>query len=324
MKGSDDPVGLTVVITLFNKRPYIRRTLRSALAQDHARYEIIVVDDGSTDGSSAAIEDLLGDRVRLLVQPNQGPGPARNRGVAEARFAWIALLDGDDIWLPDHLSTLAALIESFPQADAATTGFRRIASAEEAARADGQSGINGYLLDYFAEAVVREPMWTSSVAVRRRTLLDLDGFGTDWPGEDLDLWARLALDHLIAATPRETAFYTLGTGGLMDVWERRPREGYKPQPVIATLDAAIADSRYADRHGQILAYRNHLLRLGARQALYRGECGAARQYLDRLDPVQRPASLRYLALAPGPVALAASRLYSLAKRLARRRSGHGR
>ena len=103
------PFPVSVVIPLFNKAPYIRATLRSVLAQTLPPDEILIVDDGSTDGSVAAIADLIGGKVRLVTQPNAGPGPARNRGAAEARGEWVALTDGDDLWAPEHLHTLASV-----------------------------------------------------------------------------------------------------------------------------------------------------------------------------------------------------------------------
>src|SRR5437867_2754121 len=99
----------SVVIPAFNRREFLPLTLESVGQQRFADYEVIVVDDGSTDGT---VEHLrwLGSRARVLTQANRGPGPARNRGVAEARGEYVAFLDSDDVWFPWTLSIFASLI----------------------------------------------------------------------------------------------------------------------------------------------------------------------------------------------------------------------
>ena len=88
----------SVVIPLFNKAPFVRDMLKSVLNQTYPVAEIIIVDDSSTDGSVAAIDDLIGGPVRLIRQANAGPGVARNRGVADATSEWIAFIDaGGDL-----------------------------------------------------------------------------------------------------------------------------------------------------------------------------------------------------------------------------------
>jgi glycosyltransferase involved in cell wall biosynthesis len=93
---------VTVVIPCFNAAPFLRETLESALNQSHAPFEVLVVDDGSTD-ESAAIAESFGPPVRVISQRNQGESVARNRGVEEAGGNWIAFLDADDVWLREKL-----------------------------------------------------------------------------------------------------------------------------------------------------------------------------------------------------------------------------
>lgn len=308
--------GFSVVIPLFNKRPYIRRTLESALAQDHDGFEVIIVDDSSTDGGPETIDDLLGGKVRLVRQANAGPGPARNRGAEEARFDWIALLDADDLWRPDHLSTLADLVTAFPAADAVASGFRRVSG--NAAIGDGaQEDAKGRILDYFPEATGREALWTSCVAIRRETLLALGGFGAFVPGEDIELWVRLALGHQIAVTDKATALYVIGTGGLMERCRIPGGRTFVLQPIHATLAAALADPRHASRHGAIRAYRDSLLLQSAWGALYDGHPHRARAFLALLEDSSGSLLPRLLALVPGAITARASRLYTRIKYRAR-------
>ena len=107
----------SVVIPLYNKEHTILRTLYSVLTQTYAEYEIIIVDDGSTDGSVALVEERIDDpRLRIIKQSNQGVSVARNRGVGEAKYAHIAFLDADDEWLPSYLAKASEAIKEFPDA----------------------------------------------------------------------------------------------------------------------------------------------------------------------------------------------------------------
>src|SRR3546814_65596 len=99
----------SVVIPTYNRKKFIGTTLKSILAQQCTDYEIIVVDDGSTDGTRESLASY-GSSVRILEQPNYGPGAARNLGLGEARGDYVAFLDSDDIWFPWTLETFATLI----------------------------------------------------------------------------------------------------------------------------------------------------------------------------------------------------------------------
>ena len=94
---------VSVVVPLYNKEPYVRRALDSIAAQSFADFEVVIVDDGSQDGSAAIAAGYPDSRFRMIRQANAGPGAARNRGIAEAQGEWIAFLDADDEWLPDYL-----------------------------------------------------------------------------------------------------------------------------------------------------------------------------------------------------------------------------
>lgn len=100
---------ISVVIPCFNKEPYLAETLESVMAQTQRPAEIIVIDDGSTDGS-AAVATRFGPAVTLLSQDNAGESVARNRGIQEARSEWVALLDADDVWESSKLERQAAFM----------------------------------------------------------------------------------------------------------------------------------------------------------------------------------------------------------------------
>jgi glycosyltransferase involved in cell wall biosynthesis len=113
-------VKVSVIIPLYNKAPYIQRTLDSVLAQTFTDFEAIIVDDGSTDGGDQIVARCTDPRIKLVRQPNAGPGAARNRALAAAVGKYAAFLDADDEWLPGFLEKSVALLEGTEPAVACT------------------------------------------------------------------------------------------------------------------------------------------------------------------------------------------------------------
>jgi glycosyltransferase involved in cell wall biosynthesis len=114
---------ITVVIPLYNKSLTIINTLKTVMNQSFTNFELVIVNDGSTDNSLELIEINFDDpRIRIINQNNEGVSSARNRGVKEAKYNYIAFLDGDDEWFPEYLNTIKIMIESFPDAGLYLTG----------------------------------------------------------------------------------------------------------------------------------------------------------------------------------------------------------
>src|SRR5437879_4321228 len=113
----------SVIVPLYNKADYIVSAIRSVQAQSWTDFELIIVDDGSTDDSADHVMRFTSDpRLRLIRQPNRGVGAARNRGMTDARGELFALLDADDEWLPSHLGNLNALAQRFGTAGIVADG----------------------------------------------------------------------------------------------------------------------------------------------------------------------------------------------------------
>ena len=108
---------ISVVIPLYNKEASIKKSLMSVLTQSYQNFEVVIVDDGSTDNSVAKVEEFQDSRIRLIRQENGGPSKARNTGVKNAKGEWILFIDADDEMLPDAISNFAKYIERFPNAD---------------------------------------------------------------------------------------------------------------------------------------------------------------------------------------------------------------
>ena len=105
---------LSIIIPLYNKQAVIARTIESILSQSYINWELIIVVDGSTDGSDEVVRLYLGDqRIRYIRKPNGGVSSARNRGIKEAKGEWICYIDADDYFLPEGLKTMVELAEKY-------------------------------------------------------------------------------------------------------------------------------------------------------------------------------------------------------------------
>jgi len=222
---------VTVIVPLYNKGSYIGRCLRSIHRQTHPASSIIVVDDGSTDGSARAAKPLLRPMDRLVHQEHAGASAARNAGVDLARSELVAFLDADDEWLPAHLDVLLKLHHRFPGAGACAAAYRvRDARGRLLAPAFRQvptSSDGGIIPSYLRAAVEgRSPFCTSSFMVRQTVLREVGGFpvGIDY-GEDTDTWLRIALRHPIAWTQQPGVVYHADASGRVS---QQPRTGDYP------------------------------------------------------------------------------------------------
>jgi glycosyltransferase involved in cell wall biosynthesis len=213
--------GFAVVVPLYNKRPHIARALESILAQTEAPAEIFVVDDASTDGGLDEVVRLRDARLKILRRPEPGPGgyAARNMAVLRAQSDWIAFLDADDAWMPDHLATVRAAIEraAAPRLACVFTGYANVwpdgrTEPDRYTRSIGRA--DARVLDFPALLNVwldlKEcPIWTSAAAFRRQALIDAGLFpaGRCVRGGDKDLWLRVARSGEAVAAPGTTAIY---------------------------------------------------------------------------------------------------------------------
>ena len=200
----------TVVIPLYNKARHVARAVESVLQQTAADLWCVVVDDASVDHGPAIVSAIKDPRIRLLARDKPGPGgyAARNAGVAAADTSWVAFLDADDHWLPNHIQVLQQLQVQFPAADILSCGWEDHRRSGEVRRcayhrcyADaGTHTVN--LLQYLQRAADGcAPIWTSVAAVRRDLLLSVGGFpeGRCSRGGDRDTWLRLMLSGAVLA-----------------------------------------------------------------------------------------------------------------------------
>lgn len=207
---------ISIVIPLWNKAPYVRRCLDSVLAQTYGDFEAVVVDDGSTDDGPDQVAAIGDGRIRLIRQSNGGVAVARNRGVAEARGEWVAFLDADDEWTPDHLATLADLMARYPQCGMVSASYQLHHDATGRRwqpRFDALpfSGPDGVMTNYYEVASgANAPVNMNTFAVRRDVFQRCGGFpvGVE-SGEDTWFEARCCAETDLAYSLRPTSVYHL-------------------------------------------------------------------------------------------------------------------
>lgn len=232
---------VSVVVPLYNKARWVRRSLDSIAAQTFRRFEVIVVDDGSTDGSGEIVASYPDERFRLVRQDNAGPGAARNRGIAEARGELIAFLDADDEWTPEFLEKMVRTIEAAgPRVGVAVCGYYE-----------------------FPRGLSREPMWRrrgiregvfrASPQTSPRELVNLLAYMNPWAtiarkkvlwrhggfygrdrclyGEDAFLWLKVLLNEPVAVTLEPLVrFHTEASSLSKNLRGARPVEPFLKYP----------------------------------------------------------------------------------------------
>lgn len=220
---------ISVIIPLYNKADSIAKALNSVLAQTYQDFEVVVVDDGSTDDGAAIVKQCTDPRIRLIRQANAGVSAARNRGIAEAKGEYVAFLDADDEWMPEFLEEIVILQREFPECKAQATNYifnSRGVKSQTILRKLPFKGEHGVLTNYFEVASCSHPpVWTSAICIERALLQEIGGFPLGIKsGEDLLTWARIAVRTNWAYSLKAYAQYNFDRISIKDTPTRIPEE----------------------------------------------------------------------------------------------------
>jgi glycosyltransferase involved in cell wall biosynthesis len=211
----NNPIDISVVMPLFNKGKEVARAIRSVLDQTVNNYELIIVDDGSTDEGPKIVQEFSDPRIRLINQRNVGVSATRNRGIEEAKSDLIAFLDADDEWLSNFLDTINRLRIRFSCCSVFATNYlyRDINGSlvPTIIRGLPVAKWEGILENYFEIASRSDPpIWSSAVAVTKEAITSIGGFPVGvTAGEDLLTWAKLAARNQIAYSSQHAAIFYL-------------------------------------------------------------------------------------------------------------------
>lgn len=227
-----------MVIPLYNKKKVIQKTLLSVCSQTYDNFDIIVVDDGSTDGSAKHLSLREFNNLKIIYQANLGQSAARNTGIKNSSADYIAFLDADDLWKPDHLQNLANLVREFPSAGI-------YASSYISKFPRGFSTLTSFPIsdsrlikscEYFEAACNAPVVWVSAVMVPKKIFEDVGLFlEGEHRGADREMWGRILLKHKLAYNPQPTAIYCNDISGQ----ETKKKRAIQFPPLINTLSKAI-------------------------------------------------------------------------------------
>ncbi len=192
----------SVIIPLYNKAPYVGKTVESVLGQTFGDYELIIVDNGSNDGSHEIVAAFTDHRIKIVrLEENVGVSNARNKGVAMASAPIVTFLDADDWWEPTFLEEMAGLIERHPDAGIYGTGYYIVKNGKKRLAPIGvDEGFAEGEINYCAvyAKTLCMPLTSITVAMPKAVFNETGGFKPHLKlGEDFDLWIRIALKHKV-------------------------------------------------------------------------------------------------------------------------------
>lgn len=204
----------SIIIPLYNKSTSIKNTIDSVLAQTYCEYEIVVVDDGSTDESADVVTQINDNRIRLIRKDNGGVCSARNRGIKEAKYDYIALLDADDGWDKDYLAEQVNLIHDFPEAAMWGINFAELYDGKLIRELPTglPKGFRGVVKGYFDKTLQNgriSDLFCSTSVVIRKSAFDVAGMFDERIkySEDIDMWYRIIANYPVVFYDRYMSFY---------------------------------------------------------------------------------------------------------------------
>ncbi len=238
-----DRLLISVVMPLYNKGEEVSRAVKSVLEQTVSDFELIIVNDGSTDNGPRIVRSIRDPRIRVIDQENAGVAAARNRGIEEAQGVLVAFLDADDEWSPDFLATIIRLKHNFASCDVVLTSYyysspggqKRLIYFRGAPKRSWE-GIKNFSFSYDFDP----PISMSAFAVTKEAITSIGGFtvGNKF-GEHLLTWVRLLIKYEVAYSTHPCSIYWAPTSARPD---RLPQY---PDTVGQELERLILESKPA-------------------------------------------------------------------------------
>jgi len=202
---------VSIITPLYNKAAYIANTIVSVLNQTYSDWEMLIVDNGSTDGSLEKAKQITDSRIHLLQSQKQGPGAARNYGLTQAQGEWIQFLDADDLLTPNHLEEQLAVARINPHAEIIVGYWQEFNDKNPTERIIKQPSGIGQPIELLRDSVIAFAPWAVHAALIKRSVLSEDYF---WPeeldfflSEDTAFWFRLVTNCSVIFTSNCTVIY---------------------------------------------------------------------------------------------------------------------
>ncbi len=259
---TDEPL-VSIIIPTFNRRQFVCDAIDSGLAQTHPHCEIIVVDDGSGDDTIPFLRRKYGARIRLISQANQGPGIARNRGIAEARGEFIHFLDADDQLLPEKIAICLEVFSHHPEISVVYSHYQFV--SPDGTTPQDTPPFERFSINPFCELLAKTGchILISSSMYRAEALRSVGGFEADTrfrSAEDWDLFLRLARQHKFYGIDQRLVLRRMHADMLSDdklrgAWGRlKTVQNARDYGWEACMSADEFDSKEASRHHMLALY----------------------------------------------------------------------
>ena len=238
---------VSVIIPTYNRCWILKEAIDSVLSQKFTNFEVIVVDDGSTDATNALLP-TYGEQITTICQKNKGVSAARNVGISQARGSYIAFLDSDDMWLPEKLSCQHDFFQSHPEALICQTDEIWIRNGVRVNPKNRHKKPSGMIFESSLLLCLVSP----SAVMIKKNLFDVVGlFNESFPVcEDYDLWLRIGLNHPIYLIDRQLV---VKRGGHDDQLSRNPGlDRYRIQSIVSILENHSLTTRYYEAAVDVL------------------------------------------------------------------------
>lgn len=225
----------SIVIAVFNKEKYIAETLKSVLSQTFTDFEVVILNDGSTDNSEAEILKFKDPRIRYFSKENSGASAARNFTIRQATSEYIALMDADDYWYPFYLEEQNRLLSEFPSESvfATATEIKRNGKVFKNSYSLQTIGTDAVVVDYFEASQLDSVLLSISTVLKKNVFEKVGWYNTTIKsGEDTDLYVRIGLKYKIVFSPKVCATYIVRQNSLFqrvkNLDEKANFEAYEP------------------------------------------------------------------------------------------------
>jgi glycosyltransferase involved in cell wall biosynthesis len=299
---------------LYNKAPYVGKAVESVLAQTWGEWELVVVDDGSKDGSGDIVLKYNDPRIRLHRQENAGVSVARNTGVAMATAPYVCFLDADDWWEPTFLAEMSGLIDRHPDAGIYGTAYYMVKNSQQRPAPIGfDEGFTEGEINYCQvySRTLCMPLWTGAVCMPKRVFEAEGGFKPGLKlGEDFVLWVHTALKHKVVMLNRQLSNYNQD----VDIAWRGTHRVHPPEHHMLwhVDDLELHEQSNPDYKLMIDSLRTYSMQFYITDRRYRKQ---AREMLKKVDWSRQPKRMQRLYSMPAWLITARYRLMTLGSKI---------
>ncbi len=237
---------ISVIVPVHNKQKYLKESISSVLCQEFSEFELILIDDASTDDSYEILNSFEDDRIKILRREKPGPGgyAARNLGVKEAQGDWVCFLDADDEWTVDHLESAVRLMKKYPDNPLINFAHKEVSEGKEKLFSPVGEGVMTKVeaIELFSK---QDIIHTNSILIKKCLYEKAGGFpaGKYKMGGDAEFWLRLLLEsEHIVMSDKVTSIVYKDRGGIIS----NPKNKTDKHPVLERVETELTKNHSSD------------------------------------------------------------------------------